>query len=1115
MVAGGGDVQTSRAAVAGTSVFARAALIAGAATVAVCCALAVSWSLLGGTPRLPLRRAGHGGLSVLPLSARGPVSRALGRSDPAYRVLDMHAANPAQRLKISFFPAGANISSGSGRVGLSLEGYGRPGALQRVAPTSPAAHANRVVYAHPGVEEWYSNGPLGLEQGYTVRSRPAGRGAIALVSHLTGTMRARLSGGTLLLTGDGASVKYSGLQARDARGRPLHAWLSLSGRRLTIRVDDRRAVYPLRIDPFVQQGGKLSGPNPGQQFGEDAALSGDGNTAVIGGYTGIYVFVRSGADWIEQARLTPTDELRQYGLGHNIAISSDGDTVIVGGLRREFELENGAEKATGNAWVFTRSGSAWTQQAELSPDQAQFDDFGVAVALSGDGNTAFVGDEEGATAARGTWIFTRAQSKWAAVQTLPYLGGTYGRSIALSRDGTTALIGGEKTPSVYVYALNGTVWEQQGEPLSPSQSGTEDFGYSVALSDAGDTALVSAPGPDGGTVWAFARSEAVWSQQGTPITGPGSGTYRYFGRSVSLSGNGESAMISEPGDEDERGAVWHATRNGSSWSVQGRALQPSDEIGKGFFGYVVSQSSNGETVLATAPDDGYEAERDPMNGAAWVFSSSIQTVTTEAASEISGSAATLNGSYRSRFGGSPSCRFEYGPTRSYGSSVPCSPSSRDLGEETTAVEARISDLSAGDTYHFRLLVEASSGESGPTYGADRSFLAQESKEELEEEESGLAEEEEQERLDSEGYGKFEIESYGSVSGILDVRNPPGTHLENLSDEAIEEAGLPAGSVAVVGGVSYSLQGLPAGTSVNAKLFLPAGSNPTNVFKRVDGKWVDETSLATISGNEITFHVTDGGPGDEDGVANGVIVDPMVPVRLQSPPAHPEVGRCKSAATTKEGAKTIYLGDYGDSKCSKGVPGTGKYEWKPGFEKVAFVLSGTKSSFETASKTKISCTSVTGTGEYTGATGESMRIIFSGCTNSSKAKCQSSGQTEGVIASSLLGGPIGYTEAAKGAVGVDLAPIATSEQDFADFQCAGSPERLTGSVIGQVKTVGKPSTAIELQLKAKKGVQSLQSLEGAASDTLSLTSGTAQPVAIGLTTKIKQTGEEPLEVKSKS
>jgi streptogramin lyase len=516
-------------------------------------------------------------------------------------------------------------------------------------------------------------------------------------------------------------------------------------------------------------------------------------------------------------------------------------------------------------------------------------------------------------------------------------------------------------------------------------------------------------------------------------------------------------------------------------------------------------------------------------------------VTTEAASDVSTSTAVLRGSYVTARERQPKCEFEFGFGTSYESKVPCSPSTQDGGEGLTAVEAQVSGLRGNTLYHFRLTVEDTSREFGPDYGKDVKFTTSQSQAEREKEEAERREREKQEReraeerereereqrveqieeeqeeaseerLDAEGYGKFAIESYGPVSGTLDVRNPPGTHLEGLTGEEIEEAGLPPGAVAVVGGVSYSLQGLPPGTSVNAKFFLPKGSNPTNVYKKVNGQWVDETSLATISGNEITFHVRDGGPGDEDGVANGVIVDPMVPVRLENPAARPEVGRCAKAPTAKEGRATIYLGDYFDSKCSKSVPDTGKYKWKPGFDKGAFALSGTKSTFETANKMKISCVALSGAGEYTGATGESVRITLSGCTSSSKVKCESSGDPEGQIVSSLLGGPIAYAEAGKGTSGIDLAPIAAAEPDFADFQCAGTQERVTGSVIGQVKTVDKPSTAIEVQFKAKKGVQSLQSLEGAPTDTLSLLSGSAAPEAVGLTSKVKQKGEEVLEVK---
>lgn len=114
----------------------------------------------------------------------------------------------------------------------------------------------------------------------------------------------------------------------------------------------------------------------------------------------------------------------------------------------------------------------------------------------------------------------------------------------------------------------------------------------------------------------------------------------------------------------------------------------------------------------------------------------------------------------------------------------------------------------------------------------------------------------------------------------------------------------------------------------------------------------------------------------------------------------------------------------------------------------------------------------------------MQVTFSGCAGRSKTKCQTSGSPEGVIVSSLVGGRIGYLKAVKRTVGVELSPLDGSSPDFADFECAGVPERLSGSVVARVKTVGKPSSVIELQLKGKRGTQAATNLEG----------DTASPVA---------------------
>ena len=116
------------------------------------------------------------------------------------------------------------------------------------------------------------------------------------------------------------------------------------------------------------------------------------------------------------------------------------------------------------------------------------------------------------------------------------------------------------------------------------------FGISVALSGDGDTALIGAFGDsrDAGAAWVFTRSGAAWSQQGAKLVGDcthscsgpkGTGEISLssvggaaFGRSVALSGDGSTALIGAPGDNNAAGAAWVFTRSGSVWSQQGAKL---------------------------------------------------------------------------------------------------------------------------------------------------------------------------------------------------------------------------------------------------------------------------------------------------------------------------------------------------------------------------------------------------------------------------------------------------------------------------------------------------------------------------------------------------------------
>src|SRR5579871_1613872 len=137
-----------------------------AASVAV-----VAGTLGAGTAKLA--GAQHG-LESLALSARGPISSALGDLLGGYRVHGLHAINSGQRLSVRFIPGGASLASGTGTLAVSLSAVGHGATLTAVAPAAPHATANRVIYTHGAVREWYTNGPLGLEQGFDLAQPPAG-----------------------------------------------------------------------------------------------------------------------------------------------------------------------------------------------------------------------------------------------------------------------------------------------------------------------------------------------------------------------------------------------------------------------------------------------------------------------------------------------------------------------------------------------------------------------------------------------------------------------------------------------------------------------------------------------------------------------------------------------------------------------------------------------------------------------------------------------------------------------------------------------------------------------------------------------------------------------------
>lgn len=139
-----------------------------------------------------------------------------------------------------------------------------------------------------------------------------------------------------------------------------------------------------------------------------------------------------------------------------------------------------------------------------------------------------------------------------------------------------------------------------------------------------------------------------------------------------------------------------------------------------------------------------------------------------------------------------------------------------------------------------------------------------------------------------------------TGGYLTLASPGTTTLVNVASSPVPAGAppLPPGTSAPVGVINFVVRGVPSGGTVDVALFLPPGTAPTGYLKLHANVWTDFTSNATIAGDVVTLHLTDGGVGDADGVANGEIVDPGAPIRTARPVAQSK-DDCK-----KDGWRTL-------------------------------------------------------------------------------------------------------------------------------------------------------------------------------------------------------------------
>jgi hypothetical protein len=367
--------------------------------------------------------------------------------------------------------------------------------------------------------------------------------------------------------------------------------------------------------------------------GGSSALSWNGNTALVGGpgSGAAWVFERSRGKWTQESKLVATDAIGNADQGFSVSLSSSGNTAIVSGP--------GDNHNVGAAWIFQRSfNREWKQQAKLVPAGTPFGiESGISASISGDGNTAIIGAPFANGEIGAGFVFVRRHGMWNQQAELvgtdvtgPF--STQGTSVALSGDGNTAVVGGfndnneanggNGAGAAWVFERSHGAWSQQAKLVGTGFVGAPMQGYSVSISDDGNTVIVGGPldNIDAGAAWVFTRSYGVWNQEGPKLVGTDEiGPFQLQGISVSLSSDGNSAVIGGFADDNNMGAAWVFTLSDGVWTQKaklvgtGAIFTPGSFLGGAEQGTSVSISGDGSTVLSGGPVDNNGV------GAAWIF----------------------------------------------------------------------------------------------------------------------------------------------------------------------------------------------------------------------------------------------------------------------------------------------------------------------------------------------------------------------------------------------------------------------------------------------------------------------------------------------------------------
>ena len=337
----------------------------------------------------------------------------------------------------------------------------------------------------------------------------------------------------------------------------------------------------------------------------------------------VTVEVEQGAGYYQEVKLQPTDATGEDGFGNGLALSADGTTLAAGAVTHET-----AAGETGAVYVYDYP---WDRTAKLVPTDGDPDDrFGFSVALSSDGTTALVGafndadpngdGDESLSGGGSAYVFERDDDTWRQRAKLAADDGGpdswFGYDVALSADGTTALVGaprtdtddGQRAGSAYLFetTATGTEWTQVERLRVPDGTAQDVFGTAVGLSADATAAFGGAyQRGNGGTVESF-RRDGEWDHAAS-FTSEAVDGGDEFGWSLDVSSDGERVLVGAVGDGAADGAdagrAYLFGLTDDGW-VQEESLATADRQSGDRFGEAAGLTADGTVgVVGVSGDD--------------------------------------------------------------------------------------------------------------------------------------------------------------------------------------------------------------------------------------------------------------------------------------------------------------------------------------------------------------------------------------------------------------------------------------------------------------------------------------------------------------------------------